>query len=64
MPIARRVPLAEANAARKSGLISSTTFAIRTPALRPAIIDAAYGVGFRTVILEGVAQPVAWSRRP
>ena len=33
-------------------------------ALRPAIIDAAYGVGFRTVILEGVTQPVAWSRRP
>lgn len=33
-------------------------------ALRPAVIDAAYGVGFRTVSLEGVAQPVAWSRRP
>jgi iron complex transport system ATP-binding protein len=33
-------------------------------ALRPAIIDTAYGVGFRTVILEGVTQPVAWSRRP
>ena len=32
--------------------------------LRPAVIDAAYGVGFRTVILEGVTQPVAWSRRP
>jgi hypothetical protein len=29
-----------------------------------AVIDAAYGVGFRTVILEGVTQPVAWSQRP
>lgn len=28
------------------------------------VIDAEYGVGFRTVILEGVTQPVAWSRRP
>lgn len=33
-------------------------------ALRPAVIDAAYGVGFRTVILDGVTQPVAWSRQP
>jgi iron complex transport system ATP-binding protein len=33
-------------------------------ALRPQVIDAAYGVGFRTVVLEGVTQPVAWSRRP
>ncbi len=33
-------------------------------ALRPAVIDAAYGVSFRTVILDGVTQPVAWSRRP
>jgi hypothetical protein len=32
--------------------------------LRPAVINTAYGVGFRTVILEGVTQPVAWSRRP
>lgn len=31
-------------------------------ALRPAVIDSAYGVGFRTVIVEGVTQPVAWSR--
>jgi ABC-type hemin transport system ATPase subunit len=31
-------------------------------ALRPEIIDAAYGVGFRTVILDGVDQPVAWTR--
>lgn len=33
-------------------------------ALRPAVIDAAYGVSFRTVILDGVTQPVAWSRGP
>jgi iron complex transport system ATP-binding protein len=31
-------------------------------ALRPEIIDAAYGVSFRTVTLDGVVQPVAWSR--
>lgn len=31
-------------------------------ALRPAVIDVAYGVGFRTVNVEGVTQPVAWSR--
>ena len=31
-------------------------------ALQPAVIDAAYGVGFRTVSVEGVTQPVAWSR--
>jgi iron complex transport system ATP-binding protein len=33
-------------------------------ALRPEVIDAAYGVGFRTVSVEGVVQVVAWSRRP
>jgi iron complex transport system ATP-binding protein len=33
-------------------------------ALRPAIIDVAYGVGFRSVIVDGVTQPVAWSRHP
>jgi iron complex transport system ATP-binding protein len=32
-------------------------------ALRPEVIDTAYGVGFRTVVLDGVTQPVAWSRR-
>jgi hypothetical protein len=32
-------------------------------ALQPAVIDTAYGVGFRTVVLEGVTQPVAWFRR-
>jgi hypothetical protein len=31
---------------------------------RPTIIDAAYNVGLHTVILEGVTQPVAWSRQP
>lgn len=35
-----------------------------TEALRPDVIDAVYGVGFRTVNLEGVVQVVAWSRRP
>ena len=30
----------------------------------PGIIDAAYGVGFHTVSLEGVTQPLAWSRWP
>ncbi|MBI2741996.1 MAG: ABC transporter ATP-binding protein [Rhodospirillales bacterium] len=33
-------------------------------ALRPAVIDAAYGVGFRTIIIDGVTQPIAWSRQP
>jgi len=33
-------------------------------ALQPAVIDAAYGVGFRTVTIDGVVQPVAWSRQP
>lgn len=32
-------------------------------ALQPEIIDAAYSVGFRTVTLDGVDQPVAWTRR-
>ena len=31
-------------------------------ALRTDVIDAAYGVGFRTVQIDGVAQPVAWNR--
>lgn len=31
-------------------------------ALSPAIIDAAYGVGFRNVTIDGIVQPVAWSR--
>ena len=31
-------------------------------ALRPEVIDAVYGVGFRCVTVEGVVQPVAWSR--
>jgi iron complex transport system ATP-binding protein len=31
-------------------------------ALRPEIIDEVYGVGFRTITLDGVDQPVAWSR--
>jgi iron complex transport system ATP-binding protein len=33
-------------------------------ALRPAVIDAAYGVGFRTITIDGVVQPVAWSSQP
>jgi iron complex transport system ATP-binding protein len=32
--------------------------------LDPSVIDAAYGVGFRTLVLDGVVQPVAWSRKP
>jgi iron complex transport system ATP-binding protein len=31
-------------------------------ALRHEVIDAAYGVGFRSVIVDGFVQPVAWSR--
>ena len=31
-------------------------------ALRPEVIDAVYGVGFRCITVEGVVQPVAWSR--
>jgi iron complex transport system ATP-binding protein len=31
-------------------------------ALRPEIIDAAYGVGFRNLTIDGIVQPVAWSR--
>lgn len=31
-------------------------------ALRPGVIDTAYGVGFRSIVLDGVIQPVAWSR--
>ncbi|MFO1158408.1 MAG: ABC transporter ATP-binding protein [Reyranellaceae bacterium] len=33
-------------------------------ALRVEVIDAAYGVGFRTVTIDGAVQVVAWSRRP
>jgi iron complex transport system ATP-binding protein len=33
-------------------------------ALRPEVIDAAYGVRFRTVTIDGVVQPLAWSRQP
>jgi iron complex transport system ATP-binding protein len=31
-------------------------------ALRSEVIDAAYGVGFRHVVVDGFVQPVAWSR--
>jgi iron complex transport system ATP-binding protein len=31
-------------------------------ALRSETIDAAYGVGFRSVMIDGVLQPLAWSR--
>ncbi|WP_428661799.1 ABC transporter ATP-binding protein [Reyranella sp.] len=31
--------------------------------LQPDVIDRAYGVGFRTVTIDGVAQPVAWTYR-
>ena len=31
-------------------------------ALRAEIIDAAYGVGFRNLTIDGIVQPVAWSR--
>jgi iron complex transport system ATP-binding protein len=34
-----------------------------TEALKPEVIDAAYGVGFRTITLDGVTQPVAWTPR-
>lgn len=30
-------------------------------ALRPGVIDTVYGVGFRSIVLDGVLQPVAWS---
>jgi iron complex transport system ATP-binding protein len=33
-------------------------------ALRPEVIDTAYGAGFRTIEIDGVAQVIAWSRRP
>jgi iron complex transport system ATP-binding protein len=33
-------------------------------ALRHEVIDAAYGVAFRTVLIDGIPQPVAWSREP
>lgn len=33
-------------------------------ALRSEVIDAAYGVGFRNVMIDGVLQPVAWERSP
>jgi len=31
--------------------------------LQPGVIDLAYGVGFRTVTIDGVVQPVAWTYR-
>ena len=33
-------------------------------ALRAEVIDGAYGVGFRMVVVDGVSQPVAWTRHP
>jgi iron complex transport system ATP-binding protein len=33
-------------------------------ALRREVIDAAYGVGFREVTVDGVLQPIAWEHRP
>ena len=33
-------------------------------ALRPAVLEAAYGIGFRTVTVDGVVQVVAGSRQP
>lgn len=33
-------------------------------ALRPEVIDTVYGVGFQAIEIDGVAQPIAWSRRP
>jgi iron complex transport system ATP-binding protein len=33
-------------------------------ALQPAVIEAAYGVGFRLLAVDGVPVPVAWGRRP
>jgi iron complex transport system ATP-binding protein len=32
-------------------------------ALRSEVIDAAYDVGFRSLTIDGIVQPVAWSRR-
>jgi iron complex transport system ATP-binding protein len=32
-------------------------------ALAADVIDAAYGVGFRHILVDGVMQPVAWERR-
>ncbi|MCW5735635.1 MAG: ABC transporter ATP-binding protein [Enhydrobacter sp.] len=31
--------------------------------LHPTVIDPAYGVGFRTVTVDGIAQPIAWTYR-
>lgn len=31
-------------------------------ALRPEVIDVAYGVGFRSVSIDGIIQPIAWGR--
>jgi len=31
--------------------------------LQPGVIDLAYGVGFRTVTVDGIAQPIAWTYR-
>jgi len=33
-------------------------------ALSVEVIDAAYGVGFRNLLIDGIIQPVAWSRQP
>ncbi len=33
-------------------------------ALDAAVIEAAYGVGFRTIIIDGQPLPLAWGRRP
>ena len=33
-------------------------------ALSVDVIDAAYGVGFRNLLIDGIIQPVAWSRQP
>jgi iron complex transport system ATP-binding protein len=31
--------------------------------LQPGVIDLAYGVGFRTVTVDGIVQPIAWTYR-
>ena len=31
--------------------------------LQPDVIELAYGVGFRTVTIDGIAQPIAWTYR-
>jgi len=46
-------------------LVGSRLQASGSPAavLQPGVIDAAYGVGFRTVDIDGIAQPIAWTYR-